>query len=154
MPLDPSGVPSRAGIQAAIDEAVSAAAPPGAWASYVPVLSGWTLNNGTLAGFYTQVQRTVHYRITYTVGSSDTLSGAIRLTTPSVGQGSVWAPMGRASLQDVSASARHFREAAKVSSASNQILLADATATQVTNTVPFTFATGDIIQISGAYEAV
>lgn len=123
------------------------------WTAYTPTVSGWTRVNGAIAGAFMQAGKLTHYRITYTLGSSDTISGLLRLTLPSLAAGGApWYPSGRASLQDVSAGNRYFRNAAKVSSSTSEILLSDDTGTQVSSTVPFTFATGDIIQVAGTYE--
>jgi hypothetical protein len=158
MPLDPSGVPSRAGIQAAIDDAVNDRVPPGAWASYVPSIGNWAVgSNGTLLGNYHKVGNTMHFRITFTLGSATTKSGILYLglpepmlaTTPN-------SPVGQASLYDQSANATVHAVARRgVSSATIGLAWNNGTATNSTGlsaTTPWTWDTNDVITVNGMYE--
>jgi hypothetical protein len=127
-----------------------------AWAAYTPTISGWTLGNGTLAGYARQAGKDVRFRIEYTVGSTDTISGQLRFALPTSARWSATPltalpPVGQASLRDVSAPAGRARYALLFSASS--ITLADESFNAVTNTVPWTWATGDLIVVNGSYEA-
>jgi hypothetical protein len=50
--------------------------------SYTPALSGWTLGNGTLTGSYERQCATITFTVNYTVGSTDTVSGALSISLP------------------------------------------------------------------------
>lgn len=126
-----------------------------AWDSYTPTVGGWSLGNGTINGWYLQVGRTIHFRILFTTGSSTTYSGGPNFTLPvtAVALGTNGRrPVGTADLYDASATAhRHYFA---VLSAATVVapVLHDGTA--VSPTVPWTWATGDIIELTGTYEAV
>lgn len=128
-----------------------------AWTAYTPTWTATTTNptlgNGTLTGDHMTAGKLVLFRITLTFGSTTTVgSGNYRFSAPSVVDGSAWFPIGQASIQDVSAPTRGFRWVACESGASSSLLLSDASATQVSSAT-FAWATGDIIHITGAYEA-
>jgi hypothetical protein len=42
----------------------------GAWSTYTPTITGFTLGNGTITGKYTQIGKTVIFRARFTYGSS------------------------------------------------------------------------------------
>lgn len=66
--------------------------PAGAWQSYTPVWgSNGTqpvLNNGIISGSYTRIGKTIHYRISMTIGSTSSLGTGTRygFTLPSTGK--------------------------------------------------------------------
>jgi hypothetical protein len=121
------------------------------WTSYTPTLGGWTLGNGTLTGSWRQAGKLTFYKIFYTVGSTDTLSGTLTFALPASAAGATGDPRGAAHILDTSASSR-FNRFVCHSSATN-VYVADASDARVTPTVPFTFATGDTVRIVGTYEA-
>lgn len=123
-----------------------------AWAAYSPTLSNWTLGNGVLTGAFTQIGKTVHYRITYTIGTTDTISGTLIISLPvtSIGRSSR-APMGTALCVDTSAGTRAMRHAGYNSTGS--ILFLDDAGALVAAANPFTWASTDVLEISGTYEA-
>lgn len=127
-----------------------------AWAAYTPTISGWTLGDGTLAGYARQAGKDVRFRIEYTVGSTDTKSGTLAFALPVAAR---WAatpltalpPIGQASLRDVSVPAGRARHVILLTSSTCQIV--DESFAAVTNLVPWTWATGDLVVINGGYEA-
>ena len=127
-----------------------------AWPSYTPTISGWTLGNGTLAGYALQAGKDIRFRIEYTVGSTDTKSGTLAFALPVAAR---WAatpltalpPVGQAALRDVSAPAGRARSVILLTSSTCQIV--DEAFSAVTHTVPWTWATGDLIVVNGSYEA-
>jgi hypothetical protein len=122
-----------------------------AWGSYTPTIS-WTLGNGTLVGSYMQAGKLVHYHIKLTIGSTTSPSSTLQLGLP-VARSDTTArcPAGNVGLTDASGPTFYSRFAAQ--SGASAIVLQDLTGTLVTATVPFTFATGDIVMVEGAYEA-
>lgn len=130
-----------------------------AWGSYTPSWTGSTTNpvlgNGTIAGAYAQAGKLVFYKVTLTTGSTSTYgSGAWLFSLPVTASSfSVTAAgsTGFATLYDSSGTTRYFRMAYQNSTTT--VAMADMSATLVTATVPFTWATGDSLSIQGFYEA-
>jgi hypothetical protein len=118
-----------------------------AWTTFTPTFSGaWTLGNGTLEGWYIKPGRLVIGKVKLTVGSTTTPSGNFGLTLPwtqangSVGGGADDGfPVGRAACFDTSAAATTYRDTL-VNGAVLRVVDPIVTAT-----VPFTWATGDIL---------
>lgn len=134
----------------------------GAWTAYTPVWSTAStqpvLNNGTIDGKYLQIGKLVIFRIVLTMGSTTTYGTATyRLSLPV-------APVTTARIAfmadylDSSASAA-YQGGATFDSATGLLYLNCPATTagnpyrSVTATVPMTWATGDIIAISGTYES-
>ena len=124
----------------------------GAWTLYTPA---WTcsstnpvIGNGTLRGHYSQVGKTVHYRIYILTGSTTTYgTGAIyTFGLPTATSGLDYA-MGSAIVQD--GSVRNV--AAAFANGSGISLVVGSTF--VSPTTPFTLGSGDVISIAGSYEA-
>lgn len=121
------------------------------WVTYVPTIGGgWVLSNGTLAGRFFRDGNLIHYEIEYTVGSTDTKSGTLRFALPTSATGALYTPMGQAHIHDISVPQPYVRFVSRTAT-SNQIYMHDTGMTAVSNTVPFTFATGDTIFVSGSY---
>jgi len=124
------------------------------WTAYTPTLGGWTLGNGTLSGSYIQAGKLIHFRIIFTVGSTTTISGAPNFSIPAAALtlgANGRRPVGTIDLFDTSGSAhRHYFGVLTTTTAVAPVLH-DGTA--ISPTVPWTWATGDIIEISGTYEA-
>jgi hypothetical protein len=147
-------VPSASTFNTHVRDNLKAIGDP--WTAYTPTLSGWTKGNGTLAGWAMTAGKLIHYRIEYTVGSTDTLSGQLRISLPATARWSATPltalpPVGQASLRDVSAPAGRTRSALLFSSST--ITLVDEAFNAVTSTVPWTWATGDLVVVNGSYEA-
>lgn len=53
-----------------------------AWDAYTPTLTNITLGNGTVAGRYLRVGKTVDVAITLTVGSTTSASGQLQFSVP------------------------------------------------------------------------
>lgn len=118
-----------------------------AWTAFTPTFSGaWTLGNGTLEGWYIKPGRLVIGKVKLTVGSTTSPSGNFGVTLPwnhanaAIGGGADdGPPVGRAVCFDTSASASTYRDVI-VNTATLRIVDPIVTAT-----VPFTWATGDIL---------
>lgn len=123
------------------------------WQPYTVTLSNWGLVNGTLEGFYHQIGRTVRGRIEYTVGSSDTKSGAPFFGFPPIlpvtaTEGSC---VGNAGLYD--GANREFRDVLYSTSGGGTMAISAQDDTRLTPTVPWTWGTGDQMLIMFRYEA-
>lgn len=134
-----------------------------AWTSYTPTWSGSTgapaIGNGTIVGRQRTCGKTVEFQILLTVGSTTTFgSGFYYFSLPSTAVRIQSGCVGFAF--DVSGGAHTplvgiISNAAAVSPATlaNVVPLNTTSGAVISGTAPFTFANGDIIQISGMYEA-
>ena len=122
-----------------------------AWTAYTPTLSGWTLSNGTLVGRAKQAGKDVEVHIDYTVGSSDTKSGAPVFSLPVAANFNAGATIGTAGMIDTSAGARAFRVVFLGSSTTAILTTFDDV--RLSPTVPWTWATGDRFWLTLSYEA-
>lgn len=127
------------------------------WVAYTPAWVGTvnpTLGNGTLAGRYKRIGKTVLYRIRLTIGSTTTIgSGAYRFSLPTAQNADygTWTPIGTAWLFDTSAPSNLMRHV--VGHDTLGCFLTDDAGTQVAHNAPFTWANGDQLRIAGVYES-
>lgn len=128
-----------------------------AWTSYTPTIAGWAIGDGTLACAYQKVGRMVTVRVSVTVGASTTFGAALTVSTPFTAvtgaeqwgdgslfdtSGSVWAPA-MVRLQSAGTSFQVY-SLTSVTQMNN---------TGLTSTVPWTWATGDVVRFSMTYES-
>ena len=132
----------------------------GAWQSWTPTwtnLSGGTLNYAR----YIQIGKTVHFRLKYTLGGAG-VSGNVSFTAPvevSTGYADQFAtPMGTATYIDNGVGS--FEGSTKWADSSTTIALrvrrvsgSNIANTALSSTVPFTWASSDVILAEGTYEA-
>lgn len=132
----------------------------GAWTSYTPSWTATTtnpvINNGTLVGYYTQIQKTLFFRTQITAGSTTTYgSGAYVLSLPAT------AASGTDQLVDAmafdSSTGFLYRGIGRISAGAatitrTQFVDGAASSAGWTTTVPFTMASGDQVWFTGAIE--
>lgn len=130
----------------------------GAFATYVPAWGSTgaapALNNGTIAGRYIQVGKLVFFKIILTIGSTSTFgTAAWKFTLPVAAAAAVASQNVLVRSVDVSTSAV-YHQGANVESVSGAIPSTFASpVTYYDGAVPFAWATGDTLEISGTYEA-
>jgi len=122
----------------------------GAWTAYTPTLggTGWAIGNGTRNGWYCQIGKIIHFFTEVTFGSTSTYgAGALTISAPvSILRGPSFVALGF----DASLATRH--SLFTVGNGANIEMYQGNGNTAVTGTVPFTWATSDIIRITGTYE--
>ena len=129
---------------------------PGAWTSYTPILTEWTLGNGTLTGSYSIIGKTVSARVNFVVGSTTTKSGNLTLSLPvtSVNYTNA-AHIGVCYMED--AAVVGFNGFVRLGSTTTmnpfRITSTTGQADFVTPTGPFTWDTGDFLGLTITYEA-
>lgn len=129
-----------------------------AWATWTPSFFNMTKGNGTIAGRYHQVGKTITYRVLFTAGSTSTFTGGELLVTLPVaihtGYLAGSSAIGSATLLDASggAGSRTGGVAYVASVASNAIGMITGSSV-VTDAAPWTWATGDTFSITGTYES-
>jgi len=128
----------------------------GAWTPYTPTLTNVTLGNGTLTGKYRQVGKTVDFSISLTFGTTTAFTGSIGFGLPVTAVDVNWTAAGF--LFDSSNS--EARQGAIVNPSTTVALLYAAgmgpgatSSGPVDATNPFTWASPDLVRISGTYEA-
>ncbi|MFJ9313808.1 hypothetical protein ACIRN4_06405 [Pimelobacter simplex] len=161
---DPSGVPKRQDFQdmaTTANAAILAAAPPGSWPTYA---ASWTasgtnpaIGNGSIAGRYIQIGKTVIFRVNISMGSTTTYgSGQYSVSLPTAANA--------AGLQidvrcDVAIAGAAYDARGRIVAGGTSVLLycdpttAGGSSRAVAATAPATFANGSLIVVQGTYEA-
>ena len=116
--------------------------------AYTPALTGVTLGNGTLVGKYTQVGKHVEFSISLTFGSTTVLTAGVAFGLPVTAKDANWS--GVAYLHDSSTTTARQPGCLNPSTTVVQVYGFNG---QVDATHPITWATSDVIKISGTYEA-
>lgn len=129
----------------------------GEWKTWAPVLSGGFANgNGVWDAKFTQIGSTVHFKAFFTAGTTTTYGAAMRLSYP------VPPALSETALNVVGYFGEGTTRNPFATTINTDTYMAfgvmDASATYVrlinmTATIPFTWSTGDTIQVSGTYEA-
>lgn len=129
------------------------------WQSWVPTYTNFTLGNGTTNyAKYIQIGKTVHFRIQFSLGGTSVVSGLIGFSLPITANTDLSdandVPLTSGLLND----ATGFRWIPIAVFGSTTRLDIDylntaANHASTSATAPFTWATGDLVAISGTYEA-
>lgn len=134
-----------------------------AWTSYTPTFSGAgsAVGNGTIAGAYARVGKSILFRVSLLFGTTTTMGTGCFMTLPvsaSAGQtGSI--PSFKITFDDASSGIGYSGDA-KWSGAGNMELFSIntagtyATLVSTNATAPFTWTTSDRIRFGGTYESV
>jgi hypothetical protein len=133
------------------------------WQSYSPSWTGGApaIGNGTIVGKYSQVGKTVFYRIIVTMGSTTTYGAgtwAFSLPVTSTEGTTGFPPTGTYAAYDNSAGNNYwggigFASTTTVAGLINSISTAGQWGGTLGTTTPFTWAQSDILYIKGFYEA-
>lgn len=129
---------------------------PGDWTTWSPTLvgltSGGSIGNATVAARYHRVHDNVEAMLDITVGSTTSFgSGTTAISLPVTAQATNPSLLGVAFLFDTSATAR--RVGVAIMNTTSNLILMQYDGTIVTNTAPWTWATGDAIRFNIKYEA-
>lgn len=128
------------------------------WTDWTPTLANLTLGNGSILAQYKQVGYTVHYTLKFILGSTSAVgtspSFSLPVTSASDGYASTQDQIGSGQLIDTGTA---NREAAVLWSNTTTALIwsysTTGVVTGITSTVPHTWATTDVISLSGFYRA-
>lgn len=130
------------------------------WSTWSPTLTNITIGNGSIQARYTRVGKLVCFRLKLEFGSTTSFSGSPTFSLPATATlltGSGTEHFGTGIALDAGVAAYMIR--AYLNSTTTVVAHAEvASGTYLTNaamsaTVPFTWATGDLLQINGTYEA-
>lgn len=126
------------------------------WQSYAPDWNASAVNpirgNGSIAGRWCSIGKTIHFTIVLTFGSSTNIgSGPYTFGLPVPAANYIQIPVGSANLRDNSTTTRAMRTV--YLNTPTTIALANESGALVTHASPWTWAAADTILISGTYEA-
>lgn len=137
----------------------TAGAPGGVWTDFTPALTNWTLGSGTVVAKYMQLGKTVFYRMSINLGAGSAIGGAMTFNLPvdraadylTAGEDS--AAIGTVVFND-SNSTNDVGFVVTTDGAVGTALITVGTdpIANISSTVPFTWTTGDGIQVQGFYE--
>lgn len=129
-----------------------AASAPSGYYAYVPTVTNWTAGNATINGRYMTMGKFCHYEIEFTFGSTSVASGNFRISLPaSATNGAIEAPRGIAVAQNAAGTTVVAHTAIGSTTGANYITLKQANGTYLAAGTPLTWATGDLIRISGSF---
>ena len=129
----------------------------GAWTAYTPTLTNATLGNGTLTGSYIQIGKLVVGRVTFTLGSTSSLTG-VGLTislpiTPVIAQ----ALSGNTMIEDTGSQFYWGNclpdTTARFTPTVYNVSATYATINGLTTTIPMTWTNTDVLRVNFFYEA-
>ena len=135
---------------------------PGAWSSWTPSWTNFTVGNGTVTAKYVRVGRFIHFYVDVTLGSTSSMGTNARFSLPvtgvSRGGTATTQPIGQARYWDTSASgtyqARLFYQSTTDATIQHLTVSgSNITSAGTASNSPFTWANGDEIHIQGTYEA-
>jgi hypothetical protein len=118
-----------------------------AWTTYTPTTTGLTLGNGTVTAAYTQSGKLVQFRIKFTLGSTSVMATPT-FTLPATAFATRSFTFAAGAF-DTSASDHYGLSALNTTTT---VFFRNGS-TALSSTVPFTWATGDELYVSGTYEA-
>lgn len=128
------------------------------WRSFTTTWTGSTTNptagSHTILSRYRSVDKWVDFQIRITFGSANYGSGTYFLTLPRDPRSPVAGDVinGSAIIYDTSANARRAGALAWSTTAVGIFVIDSSTGTAVSNSAPFTLASGDVLSIAGGYE--
>lgn len=122
------------------------------WTAYTPTIGGLTTTSGTTTASYNQVGKTIDFKFQFTLGASSSVAGCT-VTLPVTATADTSGQVFNASGYDSSAVATYTLAGIATSTTVVTLRVPGSPVVAIGATVPFTWATGDIITISGRYEA-
>ena len=134
----------------------------GSWSSYTPTLTGWTLGNGTLVGFYNNDGKTVNVAASIKWGSTTSAAGNLYISLPvaadlTLGGAflfNIYQAGGVGVATDFNADTYYQLGGYVTGSTTMRIIATNGSSNSgVAVSIPFTWATSDMMIISITYKA-
>lgn len=128
-----------------------------AWTTWLPTLTALTAGNGTTTAKYRQLGKTVDYRFKFVLGTTSAVGTSPRFSLPAAPHADyvvVFDELGHGVIRDVSAPAERVATVLLSAGSTVEIFHYSTTGgiTGTTATVPWTWATGDVLSCTGTYE--
>jgi hypothetical protein len=130
-----------------------------AWTTWTPTWTNLTVGNGSVTARYVQIDKLVVMEVYLVWGSTTSASGEIKVSKPvNANQDFEW-PSFNLWIRDASAGVRNFGFGLNDSATTVSLRVLNAsgtyaTADNISNTVPFTWAVNDSLNVIGYYESV
>jgi hypothetical protein len=132
----------------------------GTWTTWTPTWSGITVGNGTTVARYSQINKVVHCRVQFTLGSTSSIAGPVTFTLPATASSSAVVTMqGVAQFTDASAPTTVAGVVRLASTTTAQLVVMDGSSAWLTHfgltsSRPFaSWGTDDLLLCSLTYEA-
>jgi len=133
---------------------------PGAWIAYTPSFGNFTLGNGTVSAFFTQIGKTVHVKVRVVLGSTSSMSSFPSLSLPVVASGTpVYPILGSGILVIEDSGTRDWGGKMRITSTTSADFTYDlvsgsgTTTAFLTASAPMTWAVNDTLNFQITYEA-
>jgi hypothetical protein len=129
------------------------AEPQQTWAN--PITAGLTVGNGTWTGEYHRSDGWIDIRGRFTFGSTSAVTGSITFTLPIAPYDTTVSGLCQVGFYDDSAGQYNFGSSGNSATPTLLVARTDGTygsVAQVSSTVPWTWTTGDRIEITGRYQ--
>ena len=126
----------------------------GNWSAYTPTSANITIGNGTLDASYTQIGKTIHFRIKFTLGNTSAIGTTPYFSLPATANAANI--NSTVILSDANVGLYNGTLEPTTGNAIPTAIGSTGTYTNflgITATVPFTWTTTDYIKINGTYEA-
>lgn len=130
------------------------------WTTWTPSWSGITVGNGTTVARYAQINKVIHCRVQFTVGSTSSIAGPVTFTLPVAASSSaVSSSQGVAQFTDASVPTTVAGVVRVASTTVADLVVMDGASAWLTHfgltsSRPFaSWATGDLLLASLTYEA-
>jgi hypothetical protein len=126
----------------------------GAWTTWTPTLDSMSLGNGTVTARYVQIGKTIDFSFKFVLGSTSTISTNPRFTLPTT-------PLGLNNINftvqyyDDNSGAKYIASAYGLPGFPTSLYLTTGNSGAISfasATTPITWATSDIIFVTGSYE--
>ena len=132
----------------------------GAWTAWTPTISGtgFAIGNGTIAGYAAKIGKFGFFRLDITFGSTSTYgAGPFAVSLPYTASSNQSAQTQFPALAYDASAAKEYLLHGQMANTASLVLRgfnggANGEIGAVTSTVPITWATGDLIRLSGTYE--
>ncbi len=121
-----------------------------AWTAYTPTTTNITLTGGTLTGHYSEAGKDIKFRIKFVLGVGSAITGSPTFTLP-VNATAARTVNPKVIMFDTSGSV--YKGGFSANTSTSVINMRDDASANISSTVPFPWATGDEIIITGSYEA-
>ena len=126
----------------------------GAWTSYTPIITNWTIGNGSVVGKYAQIGNLIVFRSIFTAGSTSTFVGNFRMSIPITATSGSELLSISALAFDSSAGGYYYANVLPIGTSAFELMWRSTSVTySVGAGIPFTPASSDVFYISGFYEA-
>lgn len=132
------------------------------WQSWSPTWTNLTVGNGSLASVYTQIGKTVIARISLVFGASTSISGTVSFTLPvtsiNYGLGGTAQPVVGWSWLEDTGNTNYQGNVSLASTTTGRVKVYTTSSTyagtaDLSSTIPFTWGSGDSINVTIVYEA-